>query len=82
MRKRVIGGGGVARAAADAEAMRGMSARRVSEILGRYGLKKTRNGGRNIYRDVLERVKVVEVRYGADLNSEGRRTVNVQTALY
>jgi hypothetical protein len=67
---------------ADPEAMRGMSARRVSEILGRYGLKTVRCGGRNIFRDVLTQLKVVEVRYGTDLNSIGRRTVNVQTALY
>jgi hypothetical protein len=68
--------------AADAEAMRGMSARRVSEILSRYWIKTSRNNGRHVYADVIARVKVVEVRYGTDLNTEGRRTFTIKGTWY
>jgi hypothetical protein len=62
---------------ADADAMRGLSARRVAEILKRYGLHSVRYGGKNIFREVLGQLKAIEIRYGVDLNTAGKDTVKV-----
>jgi hypothetical protein len=62
---------------ADADAMRGVSARRVAEILKRYGLHSVRYGGKNVFREVLRQLKAIEIRYGVDLNTAGKDTVKV-----
>jgi hypothetical protein len=62
---------------ADVDAMRGISARRVAEILKRYGLHSTRSGGKNLFRDVLGQLKAIENRYGVDLNTAGRDNLHV-----
>jgi len=67
---------------ADADAMRGVSARRVAEVLKRYGLHSTRSNGKNIFRDVLGQLKAIEVRYGVDLNTVGKDTVRVVGSWY
>ena len=60
---------------ADADALRGVSARRVAEILKRYGLHTVRYGGRGLYRQVLDQLRTIELRYAVDLNTAGRDNV-------
>jgi len=68
---------------ADADALRGVSARRVAEILKRYGLMTVRLGGKRIYRGCLEQLKRIEARYGVDLNTSGKDNVHlVQVRAY
>jgi hypothetical protein len=67
---------------ADADAVRGVSARRVAEILKRYGLQTERNNGRHVFRDVLCHLKTVETRYAVDLNTSGKDNVNVVRVTY
>jgi hypothetical protein len=62
---------------ADPDAMRGVSARRVAEILKRYGLQTARSHGKSIYKDVLDQLRTVESRYGVDLNTDGKDTISV-----
>lgn len=59
----------------DAQAMRGISERRVAEILKRYGLSTVRSGGKSVFRGVLKQLKRIEERYGVDLNTAGIETV-------
>lgn len=68
---------------ADADAMRGISARKVAEILKRYGLVTVRSHGRSTFSNALENLKRVESRYGVDLNTVGRENVRlVQVRAY
>ncbi|MDB5324053.1 MAG: hypothetical protein JWN40_5684 [Phycisphaerales bacterium] len=62
---------------ADPDAVRGISARRVAEILKRYGLSTVRYGGRRIYRECVGQLKHVESRYGIDLNTAGKENVHL-----
>ena len=62
---------------ADVDAMRGVSARRVAEILKRYGLVTDRIHGRRVFRDSLAQLKRIETRYGVDLNSSGKDNVRM-----
>jgi len=57
--------------------MRGVSARKVAEILKRYGLGTVRRHGRSMFDGVLENLKRVEARYGFDLNTSGRDNVRL-----
>jgi transposase-like protein len=57
--------------------MRGVSARRVAEVLKRYGLHSARVSGRSVFRDVLGQLREVETRYGVDLNTSGKDNVRV-----
>ena len=56
----------------DADAVRGISARKAAEVLKRYGLHSTHTAGRNVFRDVLDQIKRIEVRYGIDLDTAGK----------
>jgi hypothetical protein len=56
----------------DAEALRGMSARKAAEILKRYGLTSSPYGGKHVFREVLEHLKAIEIRYAVDLNTAGK----------
>jgi hypothetical protein len=62
---------------ADPDALRGVSARRVAEILKRYGLHSTRSSGKSVFRDTLSHLKTIETRYGVDLNTQGKDNVCV-----
>jgi hypothetical protein len=61
----------------DPDALRGISARRVAEILKRYDLTTDRTNGRRIYRAALDQLRKVETRYGVDLNTAGKQNVSI-----
>ena len=61
----------------DPDALRGVSARRVAEILKRYDLTTDRTNGRRIYRAALDQLRKVETRYGVDLNTAGKQNVSI-----
>ncbi len=65
---------------AEPEAMRGINARRVSDILKRYGLATLRSSGRSIFRDTLRQLRSIEERYGIDLNTAGQYNVRLLQA--
>jgi hypothetical protein len=57
----------------DADAMRGISARKVAEILKRYGLQSERGtNGRRSFRVSLDQLRKIEARYGVDLDTSGK----------
>jgi hypothetical protein len=56
----------------DRDALRGTTPRKVAEILKRYGLRSTHTAGRNVFRDVLDQLKQIEIRYGIDLDTAGK----------
>jgi hypothetical protein len=67
---------------ADADALRGISARRVAEILKRYGLTTDRCHGRRMYRTSLAQLRKIESRYGVDLNTAGKDTVRIMKGVW
>jgi hypothetical protein len=67
---------------ADPDALRGVTARRVAEVLKRYGLVTDRNNGRRIYRTSLDQLRKIEARYGVDLNTAGKETVAVMKGIW
>jgi len=62
--------------------MRGVSARRVAEILKRYGLVTVRSNGKQIFREPLSQLTRIEKRYGVDLNTEGKNNVRLVKMRY
>jgi hypothetical protein len=62
----------------DPEALRGISSRRVAEILKRYDLVTQRTNGRRIYRSALDQLRKIETRYGVDLNSAGKQNLSIE----
>jgi hypothetical protein len=59
----------------DRDALRGITPRKAAEILKRYGLHSTHTAGRNVFRDVLDQLKRIEVRYGIDLDTAGQHRI-------
>jgi hypothetical protein len=61
----------------DRDALRGVTPRKVAEILKRYGLHSTRTAGLNVFRDVLDQLKQIEIRYAIDLDTAGKDRIIV-----
>jgi hypothetical protein len=54
--------------------------KRVSELLGRYGLSITRTMRRREYRLAIDPFKAIERNYGFDLNTDGEERFHVRLA--